>query len=93
MAPVIDDYARGDTDKERKVVGDLHESMRASNYRTDDLMASLLIMIEDDAWSGEESGLGSSKPHGGATRLAALVPQKAPKLRPGLRSGEACLGA
>jgi hypothetical protein len=76
MAPVIDDYARGNADKEKKVVGNLHENMRASNYQTDDLMASLLMVIEDDAWSGEEGGLGSSKPHGGATRLAALVPQK-----------------
>ena len=76
MAPVIDDYARGNADKEKKVVGNLHENMRASSYRTDDLMASLLMVIEDDAWSGEEGGLGSSKPHGGATRLVSLVPQK-----------------
>ena len=76
MAPVIDDYARGNTDKEKKVVGDLHSNLRASNFKTDDLMASLLMVIEDDAWSGEESGLGSAKPHGGATRLAAMVPQK-----------------
>jgi len=76
MAPVIDDYARGDEAKERKVVGSLHESMRASGYRTDDLMASLLLVIEDDAWSGEEGGLGTAKPRGGATRLAALVPQR-----------------
>ena len=76
MAPVIDDYARGNAAKEKKVVGNLHESLRAANYATDDLMASLLMVIEDDAWSGEESGLGSSKPHGGATRLTALVPQK-----------------
>jgi len=76
MVIVIDDYARGNAETERKVVGNLHESMRASNYRADDLMASLLLVIEDDAWSGEESGLGSTKPHGGATRLAAIVPQK-----------------
>jgi len=76
MAPVIDDYARGNAAKEKKVVGNLHGSLRATNYATDDLMASLLMVIEDDAWSGEESGLGSAKPHGGATRLTALVPQK-----------------
>jgi len=76
MVPVIDDYARGNAGKERKVVGNLHESMRASSFQTDDMMASLLLVIEDDAWSSEESGLGSAKPHGGATRLAALVPQK-----------------
>ena len=76
MVPVIDDYARGNAKTEKKVVGNLHENMRASNYKTDDLMASLLLVIEDDAWSGEESGLGSSKPYGGATRLASLVPQK-----------------
>jgi len=76
MAPVIDDYARGDEAKERKVVGNLHESMRASGFRTDDMMASLLLVIEDDAWSGEEGGLGAARPHGGATRLAALVPQR-----------------
>lgn len=76
LAPVIDDYARGNAEKERKVVGNFHESMRASNYVTDDLMASLLMVIEDDAWSGEEGGLGSAKPHGGATRLVAMVPQK-----------------
>ena len=58
------------------VVGDLHGSLRAQNYMTDDLMASLLMVIEDDAWSGEDGGLGSTKPHGSATRLAALVPQK-----------------
>ena len=76
LAPVIDDYARGDEDKEKEVVGNLHGNLRASNYRTDDLMASLLMVIEDDAWSGEEGSVGSSKPHGGAMRLAALVPQR-----------------
>jgi len=76
MAPVIDDYARGNADKEKKVVGDLHGCLRAQSYVTDDLMASLLMVIEDDAWSGEESGLGSTRPHGAATRLSALVPQK-----------------
>ncbi|MFA5929704.1 MAG: hypothetical protein WC861_02375 [Candidatus Micrarchaeia archaeon] len=76
MAPVIDDYARGNAEKEKKVVGDLHGQLRASNFVTDDLMASLLMVIEDDAWAGEEGGLGTARPHGGATRLAALVPQK-----------------
>ena len=76
MAPVIDDYARGDGEKEKRVVGSLHGSLRAQGYATDDLMASLLMAIEDDAWSGEEGGLGTSKPHGGATRLASIVPQK-----------------
>jgi len=75
MAPVIGDYARGNAEKERKVVGDLRDSLQASNFQADDLMASLLLVIEDDAWSGEEGGVGSSKPHGGATKLA-LVPQK-----------------
>jgi len=76
IVPVIDDYARGNAGKEMKVVSNLHESMRASSFQSDDLMASLLLVIEDDAWSSEASGLGSAKPHGGATRLAALVPQK-----------------
>ena len=76
MAIVIDDYARGNHETEKKVVGNLHESMQAANFKTDDLMASLLLVIEDDAWAGEEGGLGSTKPHGSANRLAALVPQK-----------------
>ncbi|MCX6770729.1 MAG: hypothetical protein NTX79_01605 [Candidatus Micrarchaeota archaeon] len=76
MAAVIDDYARGSVDMEKKVVDALHGGMRAQNYATDDLMASLLLVIEDDAWAGEEGGLGSAKPHGGATRIASLVPRK-----------------
>jgi hypothetical protein len=76
MAPVIDDYARGSEDKEKRVVGDLRGRMRASDYRTNDLMASLLMVIEDDAWSGDEEVLGGSKPYGGSTRLSALVPKK-----------------
>jgi hypothetical protein len=76
LAPVIDDYARGDEAKERRVVGELHSRMRKSGYQTDDVMAALLLVIEDDVWSGEEGGVGSARLHGGATRLSALVPQK-----------------
>jgi hypothetical protein len=76
LSSVIDDYARGDEAKERRVVGEFHNRMRASGYKADDMMAALLLVIEDDVWSGEEGGVGSAKPHGGATRLSALVPQK-----------------
>lgn len=76
LSSVIDDYARGDEGKEKRVVGELHRRMRQSGYKSDDMMASLLLVIEDDVWSGEEGGVGSAKPHGGATRLSALVPQK-----------------
>jgi hypothetical protein len=75
MAPVIDDYARGSEAKEKRVVGEFHESMRSSDYKTDDIMASLLMVIEDDAWSGEEAGFGGSKPHA-AIRLSSQVPLK-----------------
>ena len=76
LVVVIDDYARGDAEKERKVVRDWQESLRAANYKADDMMASLLIVIEDNAWSGEEGGLGTSKPPAGATLLATMVPKK-----------------
>jgi uncharacterized protein YdiU (UPF0061 family) len=72
----VDDYARGSEEKEKRVVTDLHKRLRADGYKTDDLAASLLLVIEDDAWSGEEGGLGGAKPRGGATRLSALVPKK-----------------
>ena len=76
LSQVIGDYARGSAEMEGRVVGELHGRMRAAGYRTDDIMASLLMVIEDDAWAGEEGGLGTTHPHGGATRLASLVPQK-----------------
>jgi len=77
LSGVVDDYARGDWEKERQVVGEFHGRMRSANYKTDDLMASLLLVIEDNVWGGGgEGGLGTTHPHGGATRLAALVPQK-----------------
>ncbi len=76
LLPVIDDYSRGDAAREKRVVDDLRSRMRSQGYKTDDLMASLLMVIEDDVWSGEEGGLDTAKPHGGATRLASLVPKK-----------------
>jgi len=76
LALVVDDYARGSEAKEKRVVNDLHNGLRSHGYQTDDLMASLLMVIEDNAWAGEEGGAGSAKPHGGNTRIAAMVPQK-----------------
>jgi hypothetical protein len=76
LVMVIDDYARGDAEKERKVVEDWQDRLRAEGYKADDLMASLLLVIEDNAWSGEEGGLGTAKPPAGATRLASVVPKR-----------------
>ncbi|MFA6213900.1 MAG: hypothetical protein WC717_01345 [Candidatus Micrarchaeia archaeon] len=76
LVPVIDDYARGNAEKEKRVVEGLHEHMRQQGYQADDMMSSLLMVIEDDAWAGEEGGLGSAKHHGGTTRIASLIPRK-----------------
>jgi hypothetical protein len=76
LALMVDDYARGNEEKEKSVVDGLHKRLRRCGYLTDDLAASLLMVIEDDAWSGEEGGLGLAKPKGGANRLFATVPRK-----------------
>jgi len=75
LAPVIGDYARGSVAKEKQVVESFHGRLAAAGYKADDIMASLLLVIEDDAWGGEEGGVGSAKPHGGSMRVI-LVPQK-----------------
>jgi hypothetical protein len=77
IAFVIDDYARGDGKKARGVLEDFESCLSSGNYKSDDLMAVLLLVIEDRAWLPREEGLGKGGHFGAASATPFPVPQAA----------------
>ncbi len=77
IAFVIDDYARGDREKARGALEDFQSRLSYGNYKSDDLMAVLLLVIEDRAWLPREEGLGKGGHFGAASATPFPVPQSA----------------
>jgi hypothetical protein len=76
LAGVINDYCRGDERKAGEIVSEFQRRLEAGGFKSDDLMAVLLLVIEDRAWAGDEAGIGGAYPGGAAYRLEASVPQR-----------------
>lgn len=72
---VLDDYARGNAAKASTAVLEFDSRLKSDEYRSADLMAVLLLVIEDLHYEGEEGAAGSSR-HSGSKVGAVLVPQK-----------------
>lgn len=68
LAIVLDDYARGDAARAKGALSDFQSSLSSQNYKADDLMAVMLLVIEDSIWAGEEAGLGEAKSGGSRSR-------------------------
>ncbi|MCX8174731.1 MAG: hypothetical protein N3E51_00805 [Candidatus Micrarchaeota archaeon] len=66
LAGVINDYARGDMQKAGAVLKEFRSRLEAGNYKTDELMAVLLLVIEDMIWMDEEGQVGGAGGLGGA---------------------------
>lgn len=73
MATVINEYARGDGEKAREAVWELERRLKAADFQVDDLMAALLMVIEDRIWEGKASAPSAQMGEPGA--YAARVPQ------------------
>lgn len=75
---ILDDYARGDEGKVKRVVSEFESRVKAENYKPDDLMATLLLVIEDDEFSQQEGKDGGEGKAGGAShgKMGALVPHE-----------------
>jgi hypothetical protein len=70
----VTDYARGDEKKAEEVVQEFGARLRRDGWKADDLMAVLLLVIEDNAWGRKgEPELGSASGAGSAMKV---VPQK-----------------
>ncbi len=80
LAIVIDDYARGDKKKEEKIVKEFESELKGKEYKADDLMAVLLIVIEDQIFSAQEPSVGSTKPSGTGVKIKKAVPQEIRKV-------------
>lgn len=73
LALVIDDYARGEERLAKEALQELDLRLKANNYKADDLMAMLLLVIEDRIWAGEEGDIGGAK---GAGSGIKNIPEK-----------------
>jgi len=73
LALVIDDYARGDEKLAKEALQEFDSRLKAIDYKADDLMAMLLIVIEDQIWAGEEGEIGGAK---GAGSGMKIIPEK-----------------
>lgn len=57
MATVINEYARGDEEKAHEAVEELEWRLKSQEYKSDDIMATLLMVIEDRIWEGKAKEL------------------------------------
>ncbi len=76
LAQVVDDYSRGDQAKAAEAVQEFESRLRQGNFRSDDLMAVMLLVIEDKVWEGEEGSPAGAQSGGTGMRVQRLVPQK-----------------
>jgi len=62
---VLGDFSRGNPQKTYSAVSEFESRLEAQNYKADDLMSVLLLVIEDKIWGGEEGQTGGAKRFGG----------------------------
>ncbi len=72
LAFVLDDYARGDGAKAMAALSEFDARLKSQGYKAEDLMAVLLLVIEDKIWSGEEAGVGGAAPAGSGVKIPAI---------------------
>ncbi|MFA4982647.1 MAG: hypothetical protein WC588_00360 [Candidatus Micrarchaeia archaeon] len=72
LSLVLEDYARGDLQRESSVLSEFEFRIMAQGYRADDLMAVLLLTIEDQIWGGEEGAVGGSRKFGNRASAASV---------------------
>ncbi|MEM2137904.1 MAG: hypothetical protein QW568_02355 [Candidatus Anstonellaceae archaeon] len=91
LAAEIDDYARGNSQKAQDALSEFESRLRSQGYKTDDLMAVMLLVIEDKIWEGDEGKPTGGQPGNIGMRVQRLVPTK---LREAAKdSGEARLAS
>lgn len=62
---VLNDFSRGDPHKREATVSEFNSRLANQDYKADDLMSVLLLVIEDNIWGGEEGSIGGPKRFGG----------------------------
>lgn len=72
LAVVLDDYARGDQELAKAALAEFESRLKMQDYKAEDLMAVLLLVVEDKIWAGEEGELGAAKSEGGAIQVSAI---------------------
>ncbi|VVB98763.1 Uncharacterised protein [uncultured archaeon] len=70
----LDDYARGDESKAKAAVADFKLRLSMDDYKADELMAVLLLVIEDHVWAEQEGGLLGAKPSGTGAKVKSMIP-------------------
>ncbi|MFA6490086.1 MAG: hypothetical protein WCT52_05410 [Candidatus Micrarchaeia archaeon] len=76
LAFVLADYARGDEKKLRGAMDEFNSRLSSAQHKSADLMATLLLVIEDKAWdAGEEGAAGSAKHFGARIGRGTEVPE------------------
>ena len=74
LAREIDDYARGDPEKASAALSEFKSRVETENFKSEELMAVLLLVIEDQIWEGGEPGVS-----GAGTSGSGIKVQRNPK--------------
>jgi len=75
LAFVLADFARGDEKKLRAAFDEFESRVSAPQHKSVDLMATLLLVVEDLAWEGEEGAAGSPAHFGARVKKPLAVPE------------------
>lgn len=76
LAFALADYARGDEKKLRGAINEFDSRLSSPQHKSADLMATLLLVIEDKAWdAGQEGSAGSSRHFGARIGRGTEVPE------------------
>lgn len=75
LSQAIFDYAGNDPAKAGAVMKEFESRLKSSDYKTDDLMGTLLLVIEDQIWGAEEGGIESTKPTGAGAKIHTMKPE------------------
>jgi hypothetical protein len=79
LAAEVGDYARGDSAKAHAALSEFESRLHSQGYKTGDIMAVMLLVIEDQVWGGEEGKAGKpggAQSGGSAMKVQRLVPTK-----------------
>ena len=75
LGQAISEYAGNDSAKAQAAITEFELRLKAQGYKSEDLMAVLLLVLEDLQSPPEEGGIESSRPAGAGTKIHAPSPE------------------
>lgn len=75
LGQVIFEYVGNNTAKAQEAINEFESRLKEQNYKSEDLMAVLLLVLEDQKSAPDEGGIGTSSTTGGSIKLRAAKPE------------------